>query len=122
MDAWTNENRAAARWEGWGLFDVDEPSEVRLRRLDTWQAEGVGAWGAWVDDTDVRKYLMADTSPLHEKAVGIVRDRNPEDYRAMRRWFTRSERPIGVQPKADVSRSPVHEKSDGGTLNGGRGP
>jgi hypothetical protein len=121
MGVWTSEDRAAARKEGWGLFDVDEPGEVRLQRLDPWQAEGVSGCAAWVDDTDVWEYVMADTSPLHQKAVGIVRDRNPEEYRAMRRWVTCSERPIGVRPKADMSRSPVHEKSDGRTINGGRG-
>ena len=102
MVAWRGEDRAAARREGWDLFDVDEPSQVRLQRLDPWQAASVAVQRTWEDDTEVWEYVMADTSPLHEKAVGIVRDGNPEQYRAMRRWVTRSERHVRVQPQADV--------------------
>lgn len=118
MAAWTDKDRMAARREGWDLFDIDEPAQVRLQRLDPWQAPGVAVQRTWEDDTDVWEYVMADTSPLHEKAVEIIRTGNPDEYRAMRRWVTRSEHP------QRASRLPagtlLHRTTDGGTVNVGR--
>lgn len=120
MAGWTDEDRVAARREGWDLFDLDEPGQVRLGRLDPWQVSSVAVQRTWEDDTAVWEYVMADTSPLHQKAVEIVRDGNPDEYQAMRRWVTRSvhPRPESCLPAGTL----VRRATGGGTVNVGRPP
>src|SRR5579875_804890 len=90
---WTDADRAAAQREGWDLFDLDQPDGPRVCRLDdpeAWRATGVTVEQTWDDDAAVWEHIQADTNPLHEKAVEIVRDMNPAEYKAMRQWVTRN--------------------------------
>ena len=103
MASWTYEDGAAARREGWDLFETDQGS-LQIQRLDdvdAWRAEGVEVQRTWTDDTDVWEYVVTETSPLHEKAVEIIQDANPEEYQAMRRWVARGERLVSERPGFD---------------------
>jgi hypothetical protein len=57
-------------------------------RPGPWQASSVAVQRTW-GDTAVWENVTADTSPLHERAVEIVRDGNPDDYRADGSWPAR---------------------------------
>ncbi|MCU4183875.1 hypothetical protein K6U06_05845 [Acidiferrimicrobium sp. IK] len=90
----------------------------RLDDPEAWRATGVTVEQAWDDDTAVWEHIQADRSPLHEKAVEIIRTDNPDEYRAMRRWVSRGERP---QPAVTSPSAPlVHRTTVGWTANVGR--
>jgi hypothetical protein len=95
MTTWTDEDRVAARRQGWDLFETDQGS-LQIQRLDdpdAWRSHGVEVQTVWEDDTDVWEYLMAEPTPLHDKALDTIRVEAPVEYRAMRRWVSHSGRP-----------------------------
>jgi hypothetical protein len=77
---WTCADGAAARLEGWDVFDAHTETgvEVQLQRLDEEEK--------FPDDADAMAHVMRranEGSDLHRRAVAYVRQENPGEYAKM---------------------------------------
>jgi hypothetical protein len=84
LDGWTGEDDAAAGREGWGLFVCDGSASGPLQ-IQAFNDPEPGQ-REWDDDTDAWMHVLRVRSPLHDKALAIIKAGNLQEFEAIRRW------------------------------------
>lgn len=91
---WTTEDSEAANAEGWDLFDCDgsDNGPLQLCKIDDpemWREDRkVVIEQTWEEDNEAWVFVWTNPSPLHTKALEIIKVENPQEFEAIETWVS----------------------------------